>query len=156
MTRANGCKSAVAEVIEGALVAFCVANTSGLDVDDVRQTSSKWLPAFMVPTEILVLDDLPYLASGKIDRKALLAYYSKHRQASSSQEKSYSEDAVRIAAILSNVLRRDVPPSSNLQALVLTRCLQYASPLSYIAAAFLGLMPRSSWRHARSQIWSLL
>ncbi|KAI7219379.1 peptide synthetase [Hortaea werneckii] len=131
VTRANGCKSAVAEVIEGALVAFCVAHASGLDVDDVRQTSSKWLPAFMVPTEILVLDDLPYLASGKIDRKALLAYYSKHRQASSSQEKSYSEDAVRIATILSNVLRREVPPSSNLQSIGLDSlsAIRFASEL---------------------------
>ncbi|GAB1738581.1 hypothetical protein NU219Hw_g3383t1 [Hortaea werneckii] len=131
VTRANGCKSAVAEVIEGALVAFCVANTSGLDVDDVRQTSSKWLPAFMVPTEILVLDDLPYLASGKIDRKALLAYYSQHRQASSPQEKSYSEDAVRIATILSTVLRRDVPPSSNLQSIGLDSlsAIRFASEL---------------------------
>ncbi|KAI7236424.1 peptide synthetase [Hortaea werneckii] len=131
VTRANGCKSAVAEVIEGALVAFCVANTSGLDVDDVRQTSSKWLPAFMVPTEILVMDDLPYLASGKIDRKALLAYYTKHRQASSSQGKSYSEDAVRIASILSNVLRRDVPPSANLQSIGLDSlsAIRFASEL---------------------------
>ncbi|KAI7437587.1 peptide synthetase [Hortaea werneckii] len=131
VTRANGCKSAVAEVIEGALVAFCVANTSGLDVNDVRQTSSKWLPAFMVPTEILVLDDLPYLASGKIDRKALLAYYSKHRQASSPQEASYSEDAVRIASILSNVLRREFPASSNLQSIGLDSlsAIRFASEL---------------------------
>ncbi|KAI7605938.1 peptide synthetase, partial [Hortaea werneckii] len=131
VTRANGCKSAVAEVIEGALVAFCVANTSGLDVKEVRQTSSKWLPAFMVPTEILVLDDLPYLASGKIDRKALLAYYSKHRQASSPQETSYSEAAVRIASILSTILRREVPPSSNLQSIGLDSlsAIRFASEL---------------------------
>ncbi|KAI6829033.1 peptide synthetase [Hortaea werneckii] len=131
VTRAQGCKSAVAEVIEGALVAFCVANSSGLDINDVRQTSSKWLPAFMVPTEILVLDDLPYLASGKIDRKALLAYYSRHRQASSHQDKSYSEDAVRIATILSTVLRREVPPSSNLQSIGLDSlsAIRFASEL---------------------------
>lgn len=54
------------------LVAYVVAETSGrLNVDDLKTSLAQQLPAFMVPAHVLLLDNLPRNANGKLDRKAL-------------------------------------------------------------------------------------
>ena len=42
-------------------------------ISAVRQLLSAWLPEYMVPTHIVVLDDFPLTSSGKLDGKALPA-----------------------------------------------------------------------------------
>ncbi|PPJ04073.1 non-ribosomal peptide synthetase [Nocardia nova] len=43
------------------------------EINAVRQRLSAWLPEYMVPAQIVVLDEFPLTSSGKIDRKALPA-----------------------------------------------------------------------------------
>ncbi len=47
------------------------AGGPGVSVADLRQHLSQRLPAYMVPAHVLVLDEFPLNASGKIDRTAL-------------------------------------------------------------------------------------
>ncbi|MEV0299405.1 non-ribosomal peptide synthase/polyketide synthase, partial [Nocardia sp. NPDC050710] len=54
------------------LVAYLVANPDrAIDIESVKSVLSRQLPAYMVPTAYLVLDEFPVNASGKLDRKAL-------------------------------------------------------------------------------------
>lgn len=54
------------------LAAFIVEN-SPIDRDDVHALMSGRLPAFMLPSHLDVIDEIPRLASGKIDRQGLPA-----------------------------------------------------------------------------------
>ncbi|MFF2393834.1 non-ribosomal peptide synthase/polyketide synthase [Nocardia sp. NPDC058114] len=54
------------------LVAYLVA-AQHVDVDAVKSTLSRTLPAYMVPAAFVVLDEFPLNSSGKLDRKALPA-----------------------------------------------------------------------------------
>lgn len=75
VSKTPGCKGAIAEVISNRLVAFCLSETSQVSAADIRTVCKKWLPAFMIPSEIIIRQDMPYLASGKIDRPALVGRY---------------------------------------------------------------------------------
>lgn len=74
-------EAAVLAVGEGSderrLVAFVVppawmAQAAGLDEVTLRETLRERLPAYMVPSAIVTLDQLPLSSSGKLDRRALL------------------------------------------------------------------------------------
>ncbi|MGZ4584719.1 MAG: amino acid adenylation domain-containing protein, partial [Mycobacterium sp.] len=54
------------------LIAY-ITGVPECDADAVRARLSAWLPDYMVPAQIVVLEDLPLTSSGKIDRKALPA-----------------------------------------------------------------------------------
>jgi D-alanine--poly(phosphoribitol) ligase subunit 1 len=52
-----------------------VASTAGLTAAILRKESARYLPAYMVPGRVDVLDQLPKNANGKIDRNLLKTRY---------------------------------------------------------------------------------
>jgi acyl-CoA synthetase (AMP-forming)/AMP-acid ligase II len=53
------------------LVAVCLAPGNGLRPDAVRQKCFDLLPRYAVPDEVVLVDALPHLPSGKVDRRAV-------------------------------------------------------------------------------------
>ena len=69
--RDSGCRAAVASVINGIVVVFCLLQENRTDTESIFQLCRKWLPAFMVPGDVVLLREFPRLPSGKVDKKRL-------------------------------------------------------------------------------------
>lgn len=99
--KAPGVNGVVASVINGNLVVF----VDGVNVNrsEVKDTCKKWLPSYMVPSDIVIMSQLPRLSSGKADRKGLEKEYAErvveevdNAEALDEIEKSISEAIAKI------------------------------------------------------------
>ncbi|MEJ5865688.1 amino acid adenylation domain-containing protein [Pseudomonas farsensis] len=53
------------------LVGYVVANAPGVDAASLRQALKRDLPDYMVPTHLLLIEQMPLTSNGKLDRRAL-------------------------------------------------------------------------------------
>lgn len=53
------------------LAAYIVTKDKSLDLKDIRSYLSKSLPAYMIPTDFVIIDKMPLTESGKVDVKKL-------------------------------------------------------------------------------------
>lgn len=90
--RTRGCHGAVAAVADATLVLFCAVDEGGDMVSAIRESCKRWLPGFMLPADIVVVESFPRLASGKVDRKKLLADYKESLQLEMSRGLDYRDD----------------------------------------------------------------
>ncbi|KMU79996.1 linear gramicidin synthetase subunit D [Coccidioides immitis RMSCC 3703] len=133
--KAPGVRSAAACVADGILVAFVSRDTS-LDPAAVRQVCEKWLPKFMVPAEIICMDELPRLPSGKIDRKALESNYTSSKESDVPAASSFaSEVEENIGTCVEHILHAPIGRSGSLAALGLDslKAIRLASELRAIS-----------------------
>ena len=110
------CQTAVAEIISGSLIVFCVFGSRQSDESMVRESCRKWLPAFMVPADILILDELPYLDSGKVDRKALQAIYKSKKARTKGHHAEEDKKLQPILDVVRKVLGVEVHSGTSLTA----------------------------------------
>ncbi|KAF8539319.1 hypothetical protein BDD12DRAFT_882702 [Trichophaea hybrida] len=102
-----GVKSAVASVVGGSLVVYASAPNGPLDRDAVKEVCRQWLPGFMVPSNVVIYEDLPRLPSGKADRKRLDKDYSDIVHAQETvEEQEMSETEWIIARVAEGLLER--------------------------------------------------
>ncbi|KAK3350231.1 non-ribosomal peptide synthetase [Lasiosphaeria hispida] len=112
--RAPGCHSAFAAVINNILVLFCAVDEMSDTITAINKACEEWLPGFMVPGDVVVMREFPRLASGKVDRKGLIADYS-HSGQRKPVESVFTDDLERqLCDIASQVLGAPVNPSENL------------------------------------------
>ena len=111
------CRGATAAVVGSILVLFCVADSVDGTDSEIRQTCGVWLPAFMVPGDIVVLADFPRLPSGKVDRKGLISSYRELLDHPPKEIDYLGDDLERkMCRVASEVLDSSVGPSTNLPA----------------------------------------
>ncbi|KAK9415264.1 putative Amino acid adenylation domain-containing protein [Seiridium unicorne] len=118
--RTVGCHSAYVCVISNVLVAFAaVENLLGMQ-DKVTASCKRWLPSFMVPTEVIVTVTFPRLPSGKIDRMRLKEeYLSSHSvEPQANGELRFEDELERtLYTVAQDVLQTSVQAKTRLSSL---------------------------------------
>lgn len=76
--RTTGCHNAVAAVVDSILIAFCAVD-AGVADDEILDKCKSWLPAFMIPGEVILMTDFPRLPSGKVDKKKLKSDFEEQK-----------------------------------------------------------------------------
>lgn len=116
--RTPGCHSAVAVVLGGILVTFCAIDSQlnqESTVEGVSNTCRTWLPSFMVPGDIVLMNSFPRLPSGKVDRKQLKSEYESTRTAQPSDSVEPIDPLEQeISKVASDLLGFDVSSSTHL------------------------------------------
>ncbi|KAK4038584.1 hypothetical protein C8A01DRAFT_47846 [Parachaetomium inaequale] len=112
--RTPGCHSAVAAVTDVTLVLFCAVDGTGDMAGAIMGSCREWLPGFMLPGDIVVVQSFPRLASGKVDRKRLIAEYTA-RTTETPHGISYEDETEeRLCNLTSGCLGLKVDPKQDL------------------------------------------
>ncbi|KEQ90207.1 hypothetical protein AUEXF2481DRAFT_84135 [Aureobasidium subglaciale EXF-2481] len=130
-SKAAGCHAAIASVISGLLILFCIGDSGHVSAGSIKSACQKWLPAYMLPSEIILLDDFPYLPSGKVDKKKLEQDYSSRTAGPEVESTEISASARSIARIIQDILGVPIEWSTDLGAAGLDslKAIQVASEL---------------------------
>ncbi|KAH6640132.1 hypothetical protein F5144DRAFT_598845 [Chaetomium tenue] len=132
--RTTGCHGAVAAVMDVTLVLFCAVDGTDNAQDAIMESCRQWLPGFMHPGEIVVVEHFPRLASGKVDRKRLVADYATQISGTPSKATYKDELEERLCDLTSHCLGMEVQPNldltrvglDSLNAIKLASCLRDA------------------------------
>lgn len=85
---------------EPKLVAYVVP--ARRPVGDVRSAAAEWLPAYMVPSEVVLVDEMPLTSVGKIDMTALAALAGQQARPAGTAPLTPTQE--QVAAILRDIL----------------------------------------------------
>ena len=100
----KGIKMAFASVLQGMLIVFASTKGEHVSLDDLNATCEKWLPKYMVPSELVVMQEFPYLPSGKVNKKQLEADYLARRTEEDGKEEEITETEGTISEVVKELL----------------------------------------------------
>ncbi|CZR63261.1 related to non-ribosomal peptide synthetase [Phialocephala subalpina] len=103
----SGVKTVAAVVLANALLVFALVDDANIKSEDVMKTCSEWLPKFMIPSEIILLQKFPYLPSGKVDKRKLESDYQEER---ANMDHDDSTSASKTEQSVKNVLHEVLGP----------------------------------------------
>jgi acyl-coenzyme A synthetase/AMP-(fatty) acid ligase len=87
------------------LVAYVAANASAVTTDSLRASVERKLPVYMVPSAIVIMEALPLMPNGKVDRRALPAPPDLAEGAEHVAPRTKTEE--RVLEVLAAVLKVD-------------------------------------------------
>ncbi|GAP86763.2 putative non-ribosomal peptide synthetase [Rosellinia necatrix] len=131
LLRVLGCHGAVAAVISNTLIAFVSMEQSSCSSAQLWDQCRSWLPAYMVPTNIVVTQQLPRLSSGKIDKKRLIDDYTSQTKAAFEAERAVDDRERLLCDVATTILNEQVGPLTQFSAARLDSlaAIEYASTL---------------------------
>ncbi|THX06973.1 peptide synthetase [Aureobasidium pullulans] len=141
-SKADGCHAVVASVISGLLILFCIADASTISPSEIKSACQKWLPAYMIPSDIVLLPDFPYLPSGKVDKKKLENNYASENSNSETEVSGMSAEAKEISQTIQSALGVSINSTTDLGAAGLDslKAIQVASELRKHGYAEVGAL----------------
>ncbi|KAI1429723.1 putative non-ribosomal peptide synthetase [Xylaria sp. FL1777] len=131
LLRTPGCHSAVAVVVSNVLVAFAAMEQASDSNTQLWAQCQSWLPAFMIPTDIVVMKQLPQLPSGKVDRKRLVYDYSTRTMNAAGNELAIDDQERLLCEVATTILGERIGPLTEFSAAKLDSltAIEYASTL---------------------------
>ncbi|GAB1315347.1 Non-ribosomal peptide synthetase nps2 [Madurella fahalii] len=113
--KTQGCHGAVAAVTDSMLVLFCAVDKRSGMISAIGESCRKWLPGFMLPSDIVVVEGFPRLVSGKVNRKQLVEDYKESLQLEMSPGVQYRDGLEKqLCDLVSETLRVKVQPDQEL------------------------------------------
>ncbi|KAI0105047.1 putative non-ribosomal peptide synthetase [Nemania sp. FL0031] len=131
LLRTPGCHSAAATVVSNTLVAFVAMDQASDSNSQLMAQCRSWLPAFMVPADIVIMERLHQLPSGKVDRKRLVNEYMAHITVHAGDEEAVDDREGLLCEIATVILGERVGPLTVFSAAKLDSlaAIEYASTL---------------------------
>ncbi|TGJ88616.1 hypothetical protein E0Z10_g179 [Xylaria hypoxylon] len=131
LLRTSGCHSAVVAVISNVLVAFAAVEQISDSNTQLWAQCRAWLPTFMIPTDIVIMERLPQLPSGKVDRKQLVYDYSARTMNAAGNEEAVDDHERLLCEVATAILGERVGPLTEFSAAKLDSlaAIKYASML---------------------------
>lgn len=100
-----GVKTATAAIVDKSLVVYILVRNNEIKGSQVIETCAKWLPKYMLPSEVVILKNFPYLPSGKIDKNKLNSDYQEMKQMEEEEDVALMTDTeLAIKKVLDSVL----------------------------------------------------
>ncbi|KAG5984508.1 NRPS protein [Claviceps digitariae] len=117
--RTPGCHGAHAAVVGSTLILFCAVDWDTYE-SAVERSCKSWLPKYMVPSEIVLMNEFPRLPSGKVDSKMLKETFMRNRAKENSESTMHDQTinprVAKILQIVSDTLNTEVNGKSVLTA----------------------------------------
>ncbi|KAF1837015.1 hypothetical protein BDW02DRAFT_186271 [Decorospora gaudefroyi] len=104
--RTDGCRAATVMVLQENLVAFCARSSKEISRAEIIKACKRWLPAFMVPSDICFVASMPQLPSGKIDKASLEERYLHRVQSNDTPISVTTRPDDHISGTVSRIIRR--------------------------------------------------
>ncbi|KAI0405144.1 putative non-ribosomal peptide synthetase [Xylaria palmicola] len=131
LLRTPGCHSAFVAVLSNVLVAFAAVEQVSDSSAQLWTQCRSWLPAFMVPTDIVTMEQLPQLPSGKIDKKRLTNEYMARMTAVAPSHEAIDDRERLLCEVATAIIGEQVGPLTEFTAAKLDSlaAIEYASAL---------------------------
>lgn len=130
--RTHGCHGACAAVVESLLVLFCAVD-QGVGEDDIQSSCKSWLPQFMVPNEVVIIDEFPQLPSGKVDAKKLKDDFAKQMTSKTLDHQSLVELTQQERKVV-NIISATLNQTVNLDSILAQAGLDSLSAIKLVSA----------------------